>query len=1051
MDFGQIITRPCENVVPPPDPRCADPAFAAANPGICPAATGLIIKPGVALACVLGSIQFRAFTVLNGVETDVTGQASFSSSDLSIVVIGVTSGNATATGLQAGQATISATFQGLMAHTVMTVLAVPGDSCCDSEQVALTVLVDTSRSMSQNFNGAYATKLAYAKAAATQFIGEINETKDLIGLDSFNSDQVLTLSVPISDKAAVAAQVPPIVQTQSDTAFFSALQQAINELNATSANLKVLLLISDGLATADEADNPYGLLTDFKSSGGVVMCLGVRAAPVGFAALAAFATPGFFVNAYNATAADALQFISGLKGYICAGNCTPAGDVIVNKGQLDYHDFINWDVVNGDSAFFGGFAEFQDPDTFYTFTTGTPHGFTSGDVVTIRGAQNFPIFNGTFTITVTTPTKFTCPIPNQGSAFGEAGLSAWINVAGGSVDLLGNGFFDLLPGNGLYVDLISGLNATPPFNGELVTKTTLAVHPDHQYQIVVKLAGNQVVSRATDTVALQVYWLNGSTKTYLINQQINISDYKQGFTTYSFVFSVVADLPVWISIQQLDLPTEAATLGVLLGEVTFNDLTDLVQMFDDNFDAENPVYVPPRCGQGTTYMYVPDMGHFGYEYGYNCYGVGCLDTPPPVQQPDPNPLTDIESGDAPPVVTYTSTQTVCTACGSGSANFAGCSDYAQADCATVAHSNTTFASGVFVFAYELFASQAAVAYQLTRQPSSGTGPPTDWDFQGSDDGTTWTTIDSQTGQTFASGETKKFDISNTTPYLHYRISSTNGAPQETLFQIYLLAPEQACGTATAESTISQAQADANAKAAALLIAQAKLNCQALFSFTATAKASCTPGLFGPDVFATETRTSSISLQDAVDKANQAAHDAAQLMLVCTGSNNTQTIFILDRGSLPGPAPSEPFPSVKFVSGMTGLVTKVTVSLFGFAHNWPSDVVMVLKSPDGTTCAVMAHVGDGGFAVVTPIDLIFDDAAGSMLPASGLITAGTWKPSQFGSFADVPIPGPVSPYGTTLSVFNGINPNGAWSLWVCDEQSGNDGQILGGFDLTITTA
>ena len=43
-----------------------------------------------------------------------------------------------------------------------------------------------------------------------------------------------------------------------------------------------------------------------------------------------------------------------------------------------------------------------------------------------------------------------------------------------------------------------------------------------------------------------------------------------------------------------------------------------------------------------------------------------------------------------------------------------------------------------------------------------------------------------------------------------------------------------------------------------------------------------------------------------------------------------------------------------------------------------------------------------------------------------------------------------PLNTLLSVFNGVNPNGTWSLYVFDDLGGDIGNFNGGWTLRITT-
>lgn len=64
-------------------------------------------------------------------------------------------------------------------------------------------------------------------------------------------------------------------------------------------------------------------------------------------------------------------------------------------------------------------------------------------------------------------------------------------------------------------------------------------------------------------------------------------------------------------------------------------------------------------------------------------------------------------------------------------------------------------------------------YRLTSANDEPTRDPKNWQFQGSNNGTDWTTLDTRTGETFGSRfETKEYTFSNTTPYQMYRLNIT---------------------------------------------------------------------------------------------------------------------------------------------------------------------------------------------------------------------------------------------------------------------------------------
>jgi hypothetical protein len=65
-------------------------------------------------------------------------------------------------------------------------------------------------------------------------------------------------------------------------------------------------------------------------------------------------------------------------------------------------------------------------------------------------------------------------------------------------------------------------------------------------------------------------------------------------------------------------------------------------------------------------------------------------------------------------------------------------------------------------------------YKITSANDVQQRDPKSWQFQGSSDGATWTTLDTRTGETFASRLlTKTYDLTNTTPNRYYRLNITD--------------------------------------------------------------------------------------------------------------------------------------------------------------------------------------------------------------------------------------------------------------------------------------
>jgi len=209
------------------------------------------------------------------------------------------------------------------------------------------------------------------------------------------------------------------------------------------------------------------------------------------------------------------------------------------------------------------------------------------------------------------------------------------------------------------------------------------------------------------------------------------------------------------------------------------------------------------------------------------------------------------------------------------------------------------------------------------------------------------------------------------------------------------------------------------------------------SFTFTAAAACGGTL-----------TATLHLQDGSTDLGSASFTFT--LGTSGGAGGTQTFTNAAAVAIPTSGNATPYPSAISVSGLTGTVVKITASLNGFSHAFTDDVDVLLVGPGGQKMLLLSDAGGGGN--VTGLNLTFDDAAASALPDGSLLTSGTWRPSAYEPATDgfVP-PAPAAPYGTALSVFNGTDPNGTWSLFVRDDFSGGSGSIAGGWSVTITTS
>ena len=153
-------------------------------------------------------------------------------------------------------------------------------------------------------------------------------------------------------------------------------------------------------------------------------------------------------------------------------------------------------------------------------------------------------------------------------------------------------------------------------------------------------------------------------------------------------------------------------------------------------------------------------------------------------------------------------------------------------------------------------------------------------------------------------------------------------------------------------------------------------------------------------------------------------------------------------SIPFLGLANPYPQTITVSGLSSAIFRLRVSLLNLSHTFADDLDVLLVGPDGRACWLLSDAG-GEFAL-SNVSLTFDDAATNALGDSSPISSATVRPANFGSEAEAfAAPAPAGPYATNLSIFNGSDPNGTWSLYIMDDAEKDSGALAGGWRLTIS--
>jgi subtilisin-like proprotein convertase family protein len=212
-----------------------------------------------------------------------------------------------------------------------------------------------------------------------------------------------------------------------------------------------------------------------------------------------------------------------------------------------------------------------------------------------------------------------------------------------------------------------------------------------------------------------------------------------------------------------------------------------------------------------------------------------------------------------------------------------------------------------------------------------------------------------------------------------------------------------------------------------------------------------PALSINDVTVTEGNSGTTNANFTVSLSAASSHTVGVNYATANGTAAVNSATLSNPAAITIPSNANnatPFPSEITVSGLTGTISGITVTLWGFNHTFTQDVDVVLTHPDFSKIVLMSDVG--GTTASSGLNLTFDDSAAAHLPASSELSSGTFRPTNvadgdgedfFSAFA----------HETLLAAVNGKSPNGTWGLYVNDDfESGDGGSFSGGWSLTITT-
>ena len=147
-----------------------------------------------------------------------------------------------------------------------------------------------------------------------------------------------------------------------------------------------------------------------------------------------------------------------------------------------------------------------------------------------------------------------------------------------------------------------------------------------------------------------------------------------------------------------------------------------------------------------------------------------------------------------------------------------------------------------------------------------------------------------------------------------------------------------------------------------------------------------------------------------------------------------------------------------VSGLSGPVSKVTVTLNRLLASDPSYLDFLVVAPNGTAVLVMSDAAAYGPGTAeNHVTIVFDQSFPTTIPTAPLNTADNqtvyFKPTNGESPEVFPnLPPNLDTTSTDLTRFNGISPNGEWKLYAIHSYAfGYRYGTIDSWSLDITTA